>query len=1010
MQDHTETIDNLLVCVTEKDQQAAELRNAEEVFSQFVKNTYQMSNIEFMRSMVSCLASLLKVRYTLISEITDSRRDKAQTIAVHADGKIMDNFEYDLPGTPCNRVFSDKSLCFYSTGVQNLFPNDHILKEMGIESYIGIPLYDSDQTILGVLISMNDKPVTNGLRAKTLMEVFSGRAAIELDRRKKNNELDKFKTIVKNSPAIVVVTDHMGIIEYVNPRFTEITGFTLEESLGTSIMDRCYLSPEDHKKMWEMIEKGDNWRGICQNTKKNGDTYCGYASVVAVKNESDKTINILKISIDISEQIEAVNTLRRSEARLSEAQRIAHLGNWDWDILNNKLWWSDEIYRIFGLIPNEFEANYESFLNAIHPEDLEAVKKGVDQALKDNKPYSIVHRIILKDGGERTVHEQAEVTFDDSGQPVRMAGTVHDVTYFKKTEHELKKLSILMKQNVNIVFITDPNGVIEDVNPMFEEITGYSSEDAVGKNPSILKSGETQWEEYKILWNTLKSGKTWRGIFKNRKKDGNYYWASNVVSPIINEKGEITNFLTIQEDITEKRKAEERIRHLIVHDTLTGLFNRKQFIHLMDCWMDEARVLNKKGALLLIDLDYFRFINEKYCHATGDMILNSVAAMLEETINEYYISIMNPSQIERYITAHLDSDEFAVFLPECDIKEGLAAAEKIRTAMENINLIDLPTKVTASIGISVYPRHGDNTSELLRRADIAIYKAKEMGKNNSRVYSPEYRELEKIHERLEWKERILSALNEDRFEPWFQPILDLTNGQITHYETLARMKDKDGKIHFPAAFIDVAERFKIISLIDKAIIRKSMRFQADIRRKGITINISMNLSGRVLGDEDFLGFIKSEINESGSDPNRIIFEITETEAVHNINSAITFIKEIRDIGCHFALDDFGVGFSSFLYLKMMEVDYIKIDGAFVKNLYASPTDQLFVKSIINVAKGMGIKTIAEFVETRETLDILREYGVDFVQGYFSGKPAPFGFKDLTSEPPIICTSEEFVVK
>lgn len=983
-----EEVKKLQYLLNKKDREAAERRYAEDVFNRFVKETFLLSSEDFTQSLVSCLASLLQVRYTLISEITGSKKEKARTLAIYANGKFKDNFEYDLADTPCREVFYDKSLCFYPCNVQNLFPNDPILKQMGVESYVGIPLYSSDETVLGILIAMHDKSITHELRTKTLMEIFSVRASIELDRRKKEHELIKFKTVVKNSPAIVTITDHKGIIEYVNPRFTEITGFTSEELIGTSASDLGEQSSEDYNQMWATILAGKKWLGIFQNKKKDGSDYWEHATIASLKDEKGEIINFIKIAIDVSEYVRTEKTLRESEARLAEAQRIASLGNWDWDILNNNLWWSDEIYRIFGLMPNEFEANYEAFLKLIHPEDLEFIRNAVDQALYERKPYSIDHRIVLKDGRERIVHERAEVTFDDSGRPVRMIGTVQDVTDFKKTEHELKKFLTVIEQSVNLVFITDTEGVIEYVNPMFEEITGYSTDDAIGQKPSMLKSGETPREEYQILWDNIKSGKTWRGILKNRKKNGDYYWANNVVSPIKNEKGKIMQFLAIQEDITEKRNAEDRIKHLISYDTLTGLFNRTQFIQLLNCWIEEARTLNKKGALILIDLDHFRIINDIQGHARGDMVLNSVAAILENTIQEYYGSINKPNQLDRYITAHLDSDEFAAFLPECDEKGGLAAAEKIRTSLEDMRLLDLPARVTASIGVAVYPIHGETASDILKRADVAIYKAKDMGKNICRVFSPEDRDLEKIYHRLEWKERILNALEEDRFEPWFQPILDLKKEKICHYETLARMRDKEGSIISPAIFIEMAERFKITDLIDKLIIRKAMRLQAEKRSEGAEFNISINLSGRDLGSEEFLNFIQSQIAETGVDPAHLIFEITETEAVHNMDNAIKFIKAVKDIGCHFALDDFGVGFSSFLYLKMMLVDYIKIDGTFIRALHENPVDQLFVKSIANVARGMGVKTIAEFVETQESLDLLHEFGIDYAQGYLIGKPAP----------------------
>lgn len=563
----------------------------------------------------------------------------------------------------------------------------------------------------------------------------------------------------------------------------------------------------------------------------------------------------------------------------------------------------------------------------------------------------------------------------------------------KRDEAELRRLSAGIEHSVNVIYITDPDGNIEYVNPRFEQLTGYSKKEAIGRNPRIFMSGETTSMQYKELWRTITGGNIWRGVFKNKKKNGEDFLVNTIISPVKNEKGEIINFLAIQEDITEKIGAEERIRHLTAFDTLTGLVNRTHFVSLLNRWIAHAQAANETGVLLLIDLDQFRFINDTYGHNTGDEILLTIAKLLQNTIKDIgTFPIGQPG--EESIIAYLASDEFAILLPQRDESEGLRASEEIRKRLEGFHFLGLPGRITASIGIVLFPNHGNTTSELLKYADIAMSRSKDMGGNRCRIFDPADHDLEHIHTKLEWKEFILKAIEDDRFEPWFQPILDLSNNKVCHYEALARIRNKDGTIVSPGSFIDVADRFKITGLIDRVIIEKAMRLQAEKHRQGDIITLSINLSGRDLGDEEFLSFIQSRINETGADPDYLIFEITETAAVHNMDDAIKFIKAVKDMGCHFALDDFGVGFSSFLYLKMMEVDYIKIDGAFVRKLYENPTDQLFVKSIINVAKGMGIKTIAEFVETKETLDLLREYGVDFVQGYFSGKPAPFAGSSL----------------
>jgi len=242
--------------------------------------------------------------------------------------------------------------------------------------------------------------------------------------------------------------------------------------------------------------------------------------------------------------------------------------------------------------------------------------------------------------------------------------------------------------------------------------------------------------------------------------------------------------------------------------------------------------------------------------------------------------------------------------------------------------------------------------------------------------------------RLKERERIQKALNDDRFEPWFQPILDLTDNKIHHYEALARMKDENGDILLPGAFIDTAERFGLIGAIDRVIIDKTMKLQAETRRMGRELSFTINLSGKDFGDDDFLSFLHMRVKEPGANLCSPIFEITETAAVRDLNIAIKFIKALKSLGCHFSLDDFGVGFTSFIYLREMEVNYIKIDGSFIRRLHENANDQFFVKAITDVARGMGIKTVAEFVETEETLKLLKKFGVDYAQGTLIGKPAP----------------------
>ena len=712
-----------------------------------------------------------------------------------------------------------------------------------------------------------------------------------------------------------------------------------------------------------------------------------YSARVPVKTTDE--IGLLSESFNImAAQISERNAaLTASEERLKKAQQITHMGSWDWDVVNNRLWWSGEIYRIFGLDQSNFDATYEAFIKSVHPGDREFVEHSVQQSFYNGKPYSIDHRIVLPGGEERIVHETADLVLGADGKPVRMIGTVQDITERKKSEFELKKLSAVIEHSVNLVFITDRNGTIEYVNSTFEQVTGYSKEDALGQNPRILSSGEVTNSQYQEMWKTILSGQTWRSTIKNRNKSGGYYWAASVITPIRNEQGEITHFLAVQEDVTAKMMSEERIKYLANYDDLTGLVNRSRFIELVEEWTNMAPGRGRRAVMCLIDMDQFKLLNDTFGHGAGDEYIRRIAKVLEGVLKDAYTKA--PASFDgEPVLSRLSGDEFAVYLPGLTEAEGMEAAEEIRKTVENFYFNEASSSLTISLGLAVFPGHGANVKELLTKADAAMYKAKELGRNRVHSYRAEDQDLEKLHSRLAWRERILQGLREDRFTPWFQPLLDLGSGRVHHYEALARLIDSDGKVLLPGAFIDIAERFGIVGLIDRMIIRKAMEAQAAMMKKGVLLSFAMNLSGKDLGDPELLDYIKGKIDETGADPASLVFEITETAAISDLDKATKFVRSLKALGCHFSLDDFGVGFTSFTYLKELQVDFIKIDGSFIRKLHENPNDQVFVKAITDLAKGLRIKSTAEFVENEESLKILKSFGVDFAQGYLIGKPSP----------------------
>lgn len=449
--------------------------------------------------------------------------------------------------------------------------------------------------------------------------------------------------------------------------------------------------------------------------------------------------------------------------------------------------------------------------------------------------------------------------------------------------------------------------------------------------------------------------------------------------------------LSIGLDITDRELAEQRLSWLANHDPLTELYNRRYFQVEFEKVITLAERYNHTSALLFFDLDQFKYINDSSGHHTGDAMLQIVAKKLRGVTRS------------TDLIARLGGDEFAIVIPEADIPSATQYADKILCELKKISI---PLKghshrVSASIGIVAYPDHGTNANELLSNADLAMYQAKESGRDQWHLFSTSEQAREQMSARATWKDKIEEALTDNRFILYFQPILEIKSGIISHYEVLIRMKEKDGSIAMPGEFIPVAERTGLIHSINQYVLRASVEKLASLNQQGIDIALSINLSGRVIDDPELLPQLTQLLNSNNIDPTRLVFELTETAALADVNAAERLMRSLQAIGCRFALDDFGVGFSSFYYLRELPLDIVKIDGSFIKQLPVNTMDQVFVKALTEMATALGKDTIAEFVEDENTLKLLEEIGVIYAQGYYIGRPSPeIPVKAFNQTPPI----------
>ncbi|MBM3666105.1 MAG: EAL domain-containing protein [Actinobacteria bacterium] len=541
------------------------------------------------------------------------------------------------------------------------------------------------------------------------------------------------------------------------------------------------------------------------------------------------------------------------------------------------------------------------------------------------------------------------------------------------------RLHALLGSIADALITVDGRGAIESANPAAEQLFGYPSAELLGRSFTALLA-EPHNDEYSSYLRSFGAGE--RPAILNspreligQRGDGSCFPLELTMTEAVLD---VPVLVAVARDVTERRKAEDRLRRLADLDPLTGLYNRRRFEQELDGHIAYAARYGSGGSVLLLDLDNFKYANDSLGHRAGDELLGAVASLLKGWLRK------------TDVLARLGGDEFGMLLHGVDIAKTQAAAEELRALIgNNPFVIDRQSiRATVSVGIATVSREGMSANELIAQADHAKYKAKEAGRDRVSAFDPD---SPITHEAIQvWSDRVREAVEKGRFVIHAQPILDLATDQVSQYELLISMRGEDGELVPPASFLDTAERFGLVQSLDRWVAQQAIRLIESHKRAGRDLVLEVNLSGKTLADPEFATGLGREMVRAGIESANLIFEVTETAAVADIEQARRFAESLTRMGCRFALDDFGSGFASFYYLKHLPIHVLKIDGEFVKDLPRSPNDQLIVSALVQVARGMGMKTVAEFVEDEETLTILKRLGVDYGQGYFIGRPAPVG--------------------
>jgi diguanylate cyclase (GGDEF)-like protein/PAS domain S-box-containing protein len=702
----------------------------------------------FFRSLVRFLAQTMDGACAFVGALAEDDVRKVRTLAVYANGAFADNFEYRLSGTPCDNVVGS-TICVFPRDVQQLFPEDDLLRGVGAQSYIGAPLFDSKGCAIGIVGVLGAAPLTDTGPAEWMLQIFAARAAAELERKQTEENLaaekERAQITLDSIGDGVITTDAKGQIDYMNPVAEQLTGWSRAMAWHTPAIDVFRVVSE--------------------------------AGARVIQNPAQLCL-------------------------ITDCDRI----------------------------------------------------KGQDVQLLNR---------------------------DNRGIPIEFSAT-----------------------------------------PM-------------------------------------------------------------------RKAGKITGAVIVFRDVSEQRSLRNQLAYQATHDPLTQLANRREFEFRLEQLLHSARDRDEQHAVLYIDLDQFKLVNDTCGHTAGDELLRQLALLLSGKVRD------------SDTVARLGGDEFGVLVEHCALEQAQRLANELRQAIQEFRFAwnDKVFDVGASIGLVPVASHSNSVAEVLSAADIACYAAKDHGRNRVHVYKKTDADLAFRHGQMHWVGRIRHALKDDRFQLYFQKIVPTAGDTRPHsgYEILMRVIDENGDLILPGAFITAAERYNLMPQLDRWVVQNLCAKWASLAKTNPAAGTDtplffINISGATLGDESFLDFVRNQLRDQGVDPGTICFEITETAAVSHLPAAVRFIKELKALGCRFALDDFGSGVSSFTYLKNLSVDFLKIDGSFVKDMRKDAIDHAMVRAIHQIGTVMGIQTIAECVEDAAVITNLRDIGVNYAQGFALHRPEPLDNK------------------
>jgi len=754
-----------------------------------------------------------------------------------------------------------------------------------------------------------------------------------------------------------------------------------------------FVLPDARKTFQAAIEKalncGENWDLELPLSRADGQLI--WVRCIGRAECIDGTpVRLVGAYQDVTLRVLQRRATELAHERMSVATDSGQIGVWEWDLLANSIDWTPPMYRLYGISPDSGSITQEQVMQQVHPEDRPALAGKLDACLSGTEDLDTEFRVVREQGAVHYLRATARVIRDASGTALKLVGISWDLTPIRTLSAELAEqkefLHVTLKSIGDAVITTDSHGAVTWLNPAAEQLTGWTLADAVGQRLSQVFNivhEQTRQKAPDPVAICLQVGEL-VGLAEQTvliSRDGREIAIEDSAAPIRNATNQLLGVVLVFHDVTEQRRLSREMSHRAKHDALTGLVNRAEFEACFETVFATTKADDRcQHALMYIDLDQFKLVNDACGHAVGDQLLLQIAKLLKDCVRA------------EDTLARLGGDEFGILLENCTSDQARRIAQKICDHMDDFRFEQdgRRFRIGTSIGLVPLDARWPNTAAVLQAADSACYAAKDAGRNRVHVwFDTDLATLERRKD-MQWTTRLEQALDEDQFQLHLQVIRPVRGQDEGLYgEVLIRLKNEDGNLVAPGAFLPAAERFHLATRIDRWVLQKTIEQMSCLNNVSLIRMLSINLSGQSVGDRAFYRSALDVLQDAGPELcKRLCVEITETAAVTNLADATRFINSLQELGVSVALDDFGAGASSFGYIKKLPVDILKIDGQFIRDMVNDPIDKAAVRCFVDVADLLGLKTVAEFVDSTKVMQQVRDAGIDYAQGHLLHKPEP----------------------